>query len=192
VQIGTLFDSVCRLVHTFHVKYFTRKGCITMFIAQLDRFDALVTRWMAQYSIALLRIGLGLVFFWFGVLKFVPNLSPAQALATSTISLLTFGLVGPTASLPLLALWECIIGVGLMTGRWTRTTLLLLWVQMAGTLTPLVLFPDAVFTQVPIAPTLEGQYIIKNIVLIGAGLVIGATARGGRLIAEGQGKNVIR
>jgi uncharacterized membrane protein YkgB len=163
---------------------------MTMFITQLDRFDALLTRWMAQYSIVLLRVGLGLVFFWFGVLKFVPNLSPAQDLATSTISLLTYGLVGPTISLPVLALWECIIGLGLIMGRWTRTILLLLWLQMAGTMTPLVLFPDAVFTRVPFAPTLEGQYIIKNIVLVGAGLVIGATARGGRLIAEEKGQNV--
>ncbi len=151
---------------------------------RLDHLDIRVTTWMARYSISLLRIGLGLVFFWFGALKFIPSLSPAQDLATHTISALTFGLVQPTLSLPLLALWECLIGLGLITGRLTRLTLLLLWAQMLGTVTPLFLFPAEAFTRVPFAPTLEGQYIIKNIVLICAGLVIGATARGGHLVAE--------
>lgn len=62
-------------------------------------------------------------------------------------------------------------------------TLLLLAFQMAGTLTPLVLFLAEAFLQFPYAPTLEGQYILKNLVLIGAGLVIGATVCGGRLVA---------
>jgi uncharacterized membrane protein YphA (DoxX/SURF4 family) len=151
---------------------------------RLDRLDTRLTGWMARYSIPLLRIGLGVVFLWFGTLKFVPGLSPAQELAADTISLLTFGLVQPALSLPLLALWECLIGLGLIAGRWTRATLLLLWSQMIGTITPLLLFPAEAFVWIPFAPTLEGQYIIKNIVLICAGLVIGATARGGHLVAE--------
>jgi uncharacterized membrane protein YphA (DoxX/SURF4 family) len=157
---------------------------MTIFIAQLRRIDRSLTRWMARYSIGFLRIGLGVVFLWFGALKFIPHWSPAQELATATIQLLTFGLIPPAVSLPLLALWECLIGIGLIMGRWTRTTLLLLWVQMLGTLTPLLLFPTEAFTHIPLAPTLEGQYIIKNIVLICAGLVIGATARGGGLVAH--------
>ncbi len=63
-----------------------------------------------------------------------------------------------------------------------RITLLLLWVQMLGTITPIMFFPHEVFTQIPFAPTLEGQYIIKNIVLISAGLVIGATVRSGTFV----------
>jgi uncharacterized membrane protein YphA (DoxX/SURF4 family) len=153
-------------------------------LARLDHLDIRVTNWMAHYSISLLRSGLGLIFFWFGALKFIPSLSPAQDLATHTMSALTFGLVQPALSLPLLALWECLIGLGLITGRLTRFTLLLLWAQMLGTVTPLFLFPAEAFARIPFAPTLEGQYIIKNIVLICAGLVIGATARGGHLVAE--------
>jgi len=152
--------------------------------ARFDHLDARITTWMAHYSIKLLRIGLGIIFLWFGALKFFPSLSPAQELATITISTLTFGVVQPTLSLPLLALWECLIGLGLIVDRWTRLTLLLLWAQMLGTITPLFLFPADAFTRIPFAPTLEGQYIIKNIVLVCAGLVIGATARGGRLVAE--------
>lgn len=155
-----------------------------LLVTRLDRLDVVLTRWMAHHSITLLRVGLGLVFIWFGTLKFVPSLSPAQDLATRTISALSGGLLQPALSLTLLAAWECLIGLGLVIRRWTRVTLLLLWVQMLGTITPLYLFPHEAFTQAPLVPTLEGQYIIKNIVLVCAGLVIGATARGGRLVAE--------
>jgi hypothetical protein len=71
-----------------------------------------------------------------------------------------------------------------------RATLLLLWVQMLGTLTPLVLFPSEVFLAVPYAPTLEGQYIIKNAVLISAAIVLGATVRGGGLVAQPEAVEV--
>jgi len=151
---------------------------------QFERLDAFITRTMARYGVALLRVSVGLVFFWFGVLKFFPSLSPAEDLATATISRLTFGLVPPEVSLPVLAAWEVLIGVGLVTGRFLRITLLLLFLQMLGTVMPVFLFPDQVFTAFPYAPTLEGQYIFKNIVLIGAGLVIGATVRGGAVVAD--------
>jgi hypothetical protein len=55
---------------------------------------------------------------------------------------------------------------------------------MLGTITPLLLFPGEAFLRIPYAPTLEGQYIIKNMVLISAGLVLGATVRGGRIVPE--------
>lgn len=90
----------------------------------------------------------------------------------------------PQLSIYLLATWECLIGLGLITGWFMRATLLLLFLQMLGTITPVFFFPHEVFTRIPYAPTLEGQYIIKNIVLISAGLVIGATVRGGRLVPE--------
>ena len=146
---------------------------------QLDKH---ITDWMARHGITLLRISLGVVFLWFGVLKFFPGLSPAQSLAARTIHMLTFGTVTAGVSIPVLALWECAIGIGLITNLFMRATLLLLFVQMLGTITPIFLFPGEVFTVVPYAPTLEGQYIIKNIVLVSAGLVIGATVRGGRVI----------
>lgn len=149
-----------------------------------NRIDKLITNWMAKYGIVLLRVSLGIVFFWFGVLKFFPSLSPAQELATRTIEVLSFGLVKPSLSLPILALWECLIGLGLISGKFLRATILLLLLQMLGTVTPLVLFPSESFTQFPYAPTLEGQYIIKNIVLVSAALVVGATVRGGRLVAD--------
>ena len=157
-----------------------------MLPSRLQRLDSAITRWMARFGPMLLRVSLGIVFFWFGLLKFFPNLSPAQELATRTITTLTGGLIGPAVSLPLLAGWECLIGLGLLLGRELRVILLLLYVQMLGTLTPLVLFPHEVFARFPYAPTLEGQYIIKNLVMISAGIVVGATVRGGRMVPESQ------
>ncbi len=154
--------------------------------ALFDLVDVRVTNWMARYGIVLLRISLGIVFFWFGVLKFFPGLSPASDLATRTISVLTFNLIPPNISIYLLATWECVIGLGLIFGKYMRAILFLLFAQMFGTITPLVLFPQETFLQFPFAPTLEGQYIIKNMVLISAGLVIGATVRGGRVVASPQ------
>ncbi len=152
--------------------------------AGVDAIDRALTSWMARYGILALRLSLGAVFLWFGVLKFFPGLSPAQELAGKTIHALTFGLLPPHLAVPILAIWESWIGVGLLLGVWLRATLLLLWLQMLGTITPLVLFPGETFVRIPYAPTLEGQYILKNLVLIAAGLVIGATVRGGRLSAS--------
>lgn len=155
-----------------------------MNLSRIDRLDRAITGWMARWAPGLLRHSLGIVFLWFGALKFFPSLSPAESLAGHTIQVLSRGMITPAVSLPLLATWECVIGLGLMLGRGLRVVLLLLWLQMLGTLTPLVLFPHEVFVRVPFVPTLEGQYIIKNLVLITAGLVVGATVRGGHLAPE--------
>ena len=152
--------------------------------SQFDRVDGQITSWMARHGIRLLRISLGVVFFWFGFLKFFPGASPAEGLASETIATITGGLVHAAWSLPVLATWECCIGLGLITGRAMRLTILLLFLQMPGTVLPLFLFPDLTFKSVPFVLTLEGQYIVKNVVLVCAGLVIGATVRGGRLLAE--------
>ena len=150
---------------------------------QLDPIDIRITAWMARHGITLTRIALGIVFLWFGALKFVPHGSPAEELATRTITRLTGGRIAPGLSLYVLAGWEVLIGLGLLSGVFLRITLLLLFVQMLGTLLPLVFFPAEMFTAVPYAPTLEGQYIIKNLVLISSAIVVGATVRGGRLSA---------
>lgn len=146
--------------------------------------DERITRWLAAHSVLLLRVSLGIVFLWFGALKLVPGLSPAEGLATKTIGLLSGGFIPAGWIPPGLGIWECLIGLGLLVGFWMRATLLLLALQMAGTFTPLVLFPGECFSHPPFVPTLEGQYIIKNLVLIAAALAIGATVRGGRMHAE--------
>jgi uncharacterized membrane protein YphA (DoxX/SURF4 family) len=148
--------------------------------------DQIIVRWMARHGIRLLRLSLGIIFLWFGALKFFPELSPAEDLATRTINQLTFGLISEDIALLILATWECLIGIGLLFRLYLRATLLLLFVQMVGTIMPIFLFPSEVFTQFPYGLTLEGQYIFKNAILISAGLVIGATVRGGDVVADPQ------
>lgn len=143
----------------------------------LNKIDNQIATFMNDYGILLLRISVGIVFIWFGFLKFFPNLSPAQGIAIDTINKLTLGLIQNNVAIIILATWETLIGIGLITGKYLRVTLFLLFSQMLGTMTPLLLFPAVTFTQFPYAPTLEGQYIIKNLVLISAGLVVGATVR---------------
>lgn len=145
------------------------------------RLDHTISGALAGPAIPLLRIALGINFFWFGALKFFPGLSPAEDLATRTIEVLTLGIVQPGISLPALATLEVAIGLGLLSGRFLRLTLALLAFQMVGTMTPLVLFPAETFTIFPIAPTLAGQYILKNMVLAAAAAVVGATVGGWRL-----------
>lgn len=149
-----------------------------------DRLDRRITEWMALHGLTMLRVALGVIFLWFGVLKFFPGLSPAEDLAGRTIEALSLGNIPASVALPVLAAWEVAIGLGLIIGRWMRAILLLLFAQMLGTITPLVLFPAETFVRIPYAPTLEGQYIIKNIVLVTAAIVLGATVRGGELTHE--------
>ncbi|HEY5573858.1 MAG TPA: DoxX family membrane protein, partial [Anaerolineales bacterium] len=96
----------------------------------LDRLDLIIVRWLARYSLPFLRIGMGIVFLWFGALKFFPDLSPATDLAVRTIDDLTFGLIPENVSLILLASLETAIGLGFLTGRYMRLTLGLLVFQM--------------------------------------------------------------
>jgi uncharacterized membrane protein YkgB len=137
---------------------------------QFDLLDQKIIKFMSGYGITILRIGLGIIFFWFGMLKFFPGLSPAEELVRNTVYF-----VDPDLFIPVLALWETVIGIGLISGKFMRTTLLLLFLQMPGTALPLIILPDQVWTVFPFGLTLEGQYIVKNLVLIGAGLVLGGT-----------------
>src|SRR5919112_2046491 len=146
------------------------------------QLDKRITEWVTRHGVTLLRVSLGALFLWFGALKLFPGSSPAQGLTARAIELLTFGTVSPSVSTPALALWECGIGIGLVANRFMRATLLLLFVRMLVAVSSLFLFPNEVFMVLPIAPTPEGQHVIKNIVLLGAALVIGATVRGGRVV----------
>ena len=165
---------------------------MNQFLGYFNRADEKITAFMSKYGIFLLRISLGIVFLWFGVLKFIPGLSPAQEIATITIEKLTFGLIKPNVAILILAIWETLIGLGLILGIFLRVTLFLLFTQMLGTMTPLIFFPAETFIIFPFVPTLEGQYIIKNLVLISAGLVVGATVRGGRIVQEKTQKEDLR
>ncbi|SDS63176.1 hypothetical protein SAMN05216490_1509 [Mucilaginibacter mallensis] len=146
--------------------------------------EATIVEWKARNGMDILRVSLGIVFFWFGVLKFFHGLSAAEVIAGKTILKLSFGYIKPVVSLPILACWECIIGLGLIFKRRLSFILVLLYFQMAGTALPLFFFPDETWTTNLFAPTLLGQYIIKNIVLLSAGILISTTVQEKRLIAN--------
>lgn len=148
-----------------------------------NRVDSKITLWMAKNGLFLLHISIGIIFIWFGILKFFPGASPAESIAYRTIDTLTFNMFSEKTILIGLAVWEVAIGIGLVLKIFIREVLLLMYIQMLGTLTPIFIFPEEVFHIFPYSLTLEGQYIIKNLVVISSGIVLGATVRGGKLIA---------
>ncbi|MFN2458107.1 MAG: hypothetical protein ABR502_07900 [Chitinophagaceae bacterium] len=143
-----------------------------------------LTHWMAANGIIFLRISIGIIFFWFGFIKYFPGLSPIEDLALRTTRVLTFDLLSDNAMAKGLATLECLIGIGLIAGKFLRATLLLLLLQLIGAISPVVLFSSEVFKIIPVVPTLSGQYIIKDIIIISAGILIGGTVRGGKMIAD--------
>lgn len=148
-------------------------------VQQFEAVDARITHWMARHGITFLRISMGIIFVWFGALKLFPELSPAEPLIKASITFFPLRYF-----MPVLAIWEVTIGLGFLSGKFMRATILLLFLQMPGTLSPIVLAPSHVWETFPFGLTLAGQYMVKNLVLISAGLVIGSTVRGGGLAAE--------
>jgi uncharacterized membrane protein YkgB len=135
---------------------------------------------LARHSITLLRIALGIVFFGFGVLKFFPGVSPVEELVEKTIHTLTLGIVHGRSAIVLTAAMECFIGLTLLTGKFLKVGLAVLGFALVGIMSPLVLFSAELFPHG--APTLTAQYVIKDIVLAAAGLVVAAKALGARLV----------
>jgi uncharacterized membrane protein YphA (DoxX/SURF4 family) len=136
---------------------------------QASTFGQPLIRW-----ITILRISIGFIYVWFGVLKFFPGLSPAEDLAKSTIHLLTFKIINPDLSLLMLAIWETAVGILLVAGFFTRVVIRVVLVHMICTFAPLILLPAISFTTAPFSLTLVGQYIIKNVVIISGLFVIDA------------------
>lgn len=123
-------------------------------------------------NLALLRISIGIIYIWFGALKFFHGYSPAEDLAINTINKLTFGLIPQPVNIILLAIWEVALGLMLIAGVWMRTALIFLFIHMACTFTPMLFFPSVSFKYAPYGFTLVGQYIMKNIIIICAALVL--------------------
>ncbi len=121
---------------------------------------------------SLLKISIGVVYLWFGALKFFPHLSPAEGLATDTITELTLGLIPAQVSIILLALFEVGIGGCLLLNIHPKKAAIAALAHLACTFTPLFFFNDISFNGHPIFLTLVGQYIIKNLIIIAALLSI--------------------
>lgn len=135
------------------------------------RIDAWAISFLQTYGLTALRLALGVTFIWFGGLKPF-GLSPAQDLVAATVYWSE-----PEIIVPIIGLWEVAIGVCLLYPPLTRIGLALLALQMPGTFLPLVLLPEVCFTVFPLGLTLEGQYIVKNLVIIGSALIVGSTVK---------------
>ena len=119
----------------------------------------------------LVRIPLFVIFFWFGLLKVI-KMSPATELIIDTVYWMPF-LSAKTWSI-VIGYWEMAIGICFLDKRTTLIAVILMFLQMTGTFMPLVILPEVTFQNSnPLLPTLEGQYIIKNIIIITAALIIG-------------------
>ncbi|MEX0886025.1 MAG: hypothetical protein WD009_06255 [Phycisphaeraceae bacterium] len=137
-----------------------------------DRIDRLIAEWMRRWGHDLLRGSLAIIFIWFGILKPFGH-SEANDLIAATV----YWAVDPEWFIPVLGWWEVAIGVCMLVRPLIRLAILLLAMQMAGTFLPLVLVPEATWNAAPWWPTIEGQYIIKNLVIIAAAIAVGGTVR---------------
>jgi uncharacterized membrane protein YphA (DoxX/SURF4 family) len=126
---------------------------------------------MRSSSSIAIRLSFGIIFIWFGILKPL-HLSPAEGLLKATVVWLPFG--SPDNWLIIIGWWEVVIGIFFLFQKTTRLAIILLMAQMVGTFMPLVFLPEITFqSNNVLLPTLEGQYIIKNLIIISAALVLG-------------------
>jgi len=137
----------------------------------LDALDARIVAWLQGHGMTLLRYSLGLIFFWFGLLKVV-GMSSSAALVSQTVFWWDAAWF-----LPALGLAECVIGLCFFYKPLVRVALVLMAGQMVGTFFPFIILPEMTMSQTILVPTMEGQYILKNFVLIAAAMVVGAHAR---------------
>ncbi len=134
----------------------------------LYRFDAWFIEWLRRYGITLLRYSVAVVFIWFGALKIFGH-SPVGYIIGDTYRFMPF-----RQFMLALGIWEVLVGIGLATKLFLRVTLALFWLQMFGTLCAVIFNPDLFFTGGnPLLLTVEGEFLIKNLTLITAGMVIG-------------------
>ncbi len=131
---------------------------------------------MRRWGEPALRVSLAIIFVWFGILKPL-GLSPAGPLVKATVAWMPF--FGPDTWLAIIGWWEVAIGLTFLTRKTSRIAIGLLAMQMVGTFLPLAILPDVTFQpgHFPYAPTIEGQYIIKNLLIISAAMVLGGTVR---------------
>ena len=144
----------------------------------LNDIDQSISIFMRRWGIVALRVSLGVIFIWFGILKPL-GLSPAEPLVIATVEWLP--LFDGRVWVSVIGWWEVAIGIAFLFRSTIRVAIALLALQMVGTIMPLILLPSVTFQtgHIPYGPTLEGQYIIKNLLIISAALVVGGTVRKG-------------
>jgi uncharacterized membrane protein YkgB len=156
---------------------------VTPFRKRFLQLEDRVHHQLVLHSISALRIAVGAIFLGFGALKYFPGVSPAQNLTEATTHIIFLGLIPGGVALAGIATLECFIGLCLLANHWMRLAVWLLAIEFVGVLAPLALLPSRLFNGPHNAPTLEGQYVLKDLILVTAALVIVAgTFRGGQLV----------
>ena len=142
----------------------------------MNEMDEQITGFMRQWGLVAVRAAFGIIFIWFGILKPL-GLSAAEPLVKATVQWMPF--FQPEGWVALIGWWEVAIGIAFLFRKTLRIAIALLFLQMIGTFMPLVLLPSVTFQagHLPYAPTMEGQYIIKNLLIIAAAFVVGGTVR---------------
>lgn len=136
----------------------------------IRRFDEFAIGLARRYGIMTLRVALGVVFLWFGGLK-VADASPVAGLVADVVPI-----VSDRAAVLIVGIVELVVGAGLITGWAIRITLALFFAQMVGTFAVLVLHPGSSFEGGnPLRLSVLGEFVVKNLVLLTAGLVVAAT-----------------
>lgn len=139
----------------------------------IEKIDQRIAKNMRQWGQPAVRISFAIIFFWFGILKPL-GLSAAEGLLKKTVAWLPLG--EPDLWLQLIGWWEVAIGIAFLFRKTTRIAIALLFLQMIGTFMPLFFLPEVTFQKGSyLLPTLEGQYIIKNVMIISAALIVGGT-----------------
>lgn len=136
-----------------------------------EKLDHTISKYMDRWGISLVKTSFAIIFFWFGILKPF-GLSSAIPIVKATVAWLP--IIEPEIWVHIIGWWEVAIGVLFLFEKTIRIAIALLFMQMFGTFMPLVVLPEIVYQNSNIfLPTMEGQYIIKNIMLISAALVVG-------------------
>ncbi|MEM7791992.1 MAG: hypothetical protein AAF546_11370 [Verrucomicrobiota bacterium] len=138
--------------------------------------DQRISSLMRDFYPTAIRISFAVIFVWFGALKPL-GLSAAEPLVLNTVAWMPF--LEPQVWLAIIGFWEIGIGLFFISLRTTRLAILLLFLQMSGTFLPLFILPEVTFQPggIPFLPTIEGQYIIKNLMILSAALVLGSLVR---------------
>lgn len=123
----------------------------------------------APAGATLIRLSLAYIYLHFGLLKLYPDFSPAEILADYTVQLMTFHMFDFYWAQKIVAILEIVIGIGLLLNVYMRWVGFLYFFHILATLTPLFLMPEFLFTMPPFGFQVEGQYVIKNVVLVAAG-----------------------
>lgn len=140
--------------------------------ARFEEVDRRIRGILDGVGVTALRMSIGLVFVWFGVLK-VLDASPVSDLVARTVYWFD-----PDVVVPALGIFEMLVGVLLIANRWLRLALALFAAQMVGTFLVFVIVPDVAFRHGnPLLLTVEGEFVVKNLVLLAAGMVVGSRVR---------------